>query len=88
MGEEFNYVRPKRFPYGIVINEETAGLFIPEKSLVKAGWFGTPQIVKKDLSGGVEQGLFMMATKANELFEILRPDWSSVPFQAWVIGEV
>ncbi len=59
MGEEFNYVRPKRFPYGIVINEETAGLFIPEKSLVKAGWFGTPQIVKKDLSGGVEQGLFM-----------------------------
>lgn len=59
MGEEFNCVRPKRFPYGIVINEETAGLFIPEKSLVKAGWFGTPQIVEKDLSGGVEQGLFM-----------------------------
>jgi hypothetical protein len=59
MGEEFNYVRPKRFPYGIVINEETAGLFIPEKSLAKAGWFGTPEIVEKDLSGGVEQGLFM-----------------------------
>ena len=59
MGEEFNYVRPKRFPYGIVINEETAGLFIPEKSLVKAGWFGTPQIVEKELSGGVEKGLFI-----------------------------
>ena len=29
-----------------------------------------------------------LAVKANELFEILRPDWSSVPFQAWVIGEV
>lgn len=26
--------------------------------------------------------------KANELFERLRPDWSSVSFQAWVIGEV
>ena len=59
MGEEFNCVRPKRFPYGIVINAEIAGLFIPEKSLAKAGWFGTPEIVEKDLSGGVEQGLFM-----------------------------
>ena len=29
-----------------------------------------------------------LAVKANELFERLRPDWSSVPFQAWVIGEV
>jgi hypothetical protein len=29
-----------------------------------------------------------LAVKANELFEILRPDWSSVAFQAWVIGEV
>ena len=53
MGEEFNCVRPKRFPYGIVINAEIAGLFIPEKSLAKAGWFGTPEIVEKDLSGGV-----------------------------------
>jgi len=59
MGEEFNCRRPKRFPYGIVINAETAGLFIPEKNLTKAGWFGTPEIVEKDLSGGVEQGLFM-----------------------------
>jgi|694.fasta_scaffold29473_12 hypothetical protein len=59
MGEEFNCVRTKRFPYGIVINEETAGLFIPEKSLAKAGWFGTPEIVEKDLSGGVEKGLFI-----------------------------
>ncbi|MDM3860397.1 hypothetical protein BMF77_pc00021 (plasmid) [Dolichospermum sp. UHCC 0315A] len=59
MGEEFNCVRPKRFPYGIVINAEIAGLFIPEKSLAKAGWFGTPEIVEKDLSGGVERGLFM-----------------------------
>ena len=39
MGEEFNCRRPKRFPYGIVINEETAGLFIPKKNLVKAGMF-------------------------------------------------
>ncbi|WP_241993603.1 DUF5895 domain-containing protein [Trichormus variabilis] len=59
MGEEFNYRRPKRFPYGIVINAETSGLFIPEKNLAKAGWFGTPEIVEKDLSGGVESGLFM-----------------------------
>jgi hypothetical protein len=29
-----------------------------------------------------------LAVKANELFEILRHDWSSVPFQAWMIGEV
>ena len=29
-----------------------------------------------------------LAVKANELFEILRPDWSSVAFQAWMIGEV
>jgi hypothetical protein len=29
-----------------------------------------------------------LATKANELFEKLRPDWSSVAFQAWIIGEV
>ena len=59
MGEEFNCIRPKRFPYGIVINAEIAGLFIPEKSLAKAGWFGTPEIVEKDLSGGVEKGLFI-----------------------------
>ncbi len=59
MGEEFNCIRPKRFPYGIVINEETSGLFIPEKNLTKAGWFGTTEIVEKELSGGIEQGLFM-----------------------------
>jgi hypothetical protein len=58
-GEEFNCVRSKRFPYGIVINAETAGLFIPEKNLAKAGWYGTPEIVEKDLSGGVESGLFL-----------------------------
>ena len=29
-----------------------------------------------------------LAVKANELFEKLRPDWSSVAFQAWMIGEV
>ena len=59
MGEEFNCRRPKRFPYGLVINAETAGLFIPEKSLIKSGWFGTPEIVEKELSGGVEKGLFI-----------------------------
>jgi hypothetical protein len=59
LSEEFNCRRPKRFPYGIVINEENAGLFIPEKNLAKAGWLGTPEIVEKELSGGVESGLFM-----------------------------
>jgi hypothetical protein len=29
-----------------------------------------------------------LANKANELFEKLKPDWSSVSFQAWMIGEV
>ncbi|MBD2629672.1 hypothetical protein [Trichormus variabilis] len=29
-----------------------------------------------------------LATKANELMERLRPNWSSVSFQAWVIGEI
>ncbi|MTJ14733.1 hypothetical protein FJR11_19550 [Anabaena sp. UHCC 0187] len=29
-----------------------------------------------------------LAVKANELFEKLRPDWSSVAFQAWMIGEI
>jgi FtsZ-binding cell division protein ZapB len=27
-------------------------------------------------------------SKAELLMEILRPDWSSVAFQAWMIGEV
>ncbi len=29
-----------------------------------------------------------LATKANELMERLRPDWSSVAFQSWMIGEI
>jgi hypothetical protein len=29
-----------------------------------------------------------LANKANELFEKLKPDWSSVSFQAWMIGEI
>jgi hypothetical protein len=59
LSEEFNCKRPKRFPYGVVINSENAGLFIPEKNLSKAGWFGKAEIVEKDLSGGTEPGLFL-----------------------------
>lgn len=59
LSEEFNCKRPKRFPYGVVINSENAGLFIPEKNLSKAGWLGKAEIVEKDLSGGTESGLFL-----------------------------
>ena len=59
LSEEFNCKRAKRFPYGVVINSENAGLFIPEKNLSKAGWFGKAEIVEKDLSGGTEPGLFL-----------------------------
>jgi hypothetical protein len=59
LSEEFNCKRPKRFPYGVVVNSENAGLFIPEKNLSKAGWFGKAEIVEKDLSGGTETGLFL-----------------------------
>ncbi|MEG3899012.1 MULTISPECIES: DUF5895 domain-containing protein [unclassified Microcoleus] len=40
MGEEFNAPRIPRLPYGLVINDSPAGLFIPEKNAVKAGWIG------------------------------------------------
>ena len=40
MGEEFNAPRIPRLPYGLVINDSVAGLFIPEKNAVKAGWIG------------------------------------------------
>jgi len=59
LSEEFNCKRPKRFPYGVVINSENAGLFIPEKNLSKAGWLSEAQLVEKDLSGGTETGLFL-----------------------------
>jgi hypothetical protein len=42
LSEEFNCKRPKRFPYGVVVNSENAGLFIPEKNLSKAGWLSEP----------------------------------------------
>ncbi|HLO88782.1 MAG TPA: DUF5895 domain-containing protein [Nostocaceae cyanobacterium] len=60
MGEEFNCKRERRFPYGIVINDAEAGLFIPEKNLSKAGWVGDYKdlLVEKDLSGGKEKGIF------------------------------
>ncbi|MDB9521237.1 DUF5895 domain-containing protein [Dolichospermum circinale CS-1225] len=57
--EEFNCKRAKRFPYGVVINSENAGLFIPEKNLSKAGWLIKPELVEKELPGGVETGLFL-----------------------------
>ena len=59
LSEEFNCKRAKRFPYGVVINSENAGLFIPEKNLSKAGWLSEPELVEKELSGGTEIGLFL-----------------------------
>lgn len=59
LSEEFNCKRAKRFPYGVVVNSENAGLFIPEKNLSKAGWFSKPELVEKNLPGGVETGLFL-----------------------------
>jgi len=65
LGEEFNAPRIPRLTYGIVINDNPAGIFIPEKNLSKAGWFGTPELTELDLAGGKEKGVFL--TKARML---------------------
>lgn len=57
--EEFNAPRMPRLPYGIVVNDNPAGLFVPEKNLAKAGWVGTPELTELDLAGGKERGLFL-----------------------------
>ncbi|MFB2970364.1 DUF5895 domain-containing protein [Aerosakkonema sp. BLCC-F183] len=62
LDEAFNAPRVPRLTYGIVINDNPAGLFIPEKNLSKAGWIGTPEITELDLAGGKEKGVFF--TKA------------------------
>ena len=59
LGEEFNAPRIPRLPYGIVINDNPAGLFIPEKNLVKAGWINPPELSEIELAGGKEKGLFL-----------------------------
>ncbi|MEA5619938.1 DUF5895 domain-containing protein [Cronbergia sp. UHCC 0137] len=59
LSDEFNCRRQRRFAYGIVVNSETSGLFIPEKNLAKCGWFANYELVEKDLSGGVEKGIFI-----------------------------
>lgn len=58
LSEEFNAPRVPRLTYGLVINDNPAGLFIPEKNLGKAGWFGTPELTELDLAGGKERGVF------------------------------
>jgi len=62
LGQEFNSPRIPRFTYGIVINDNPAGLFIPEKNLTKAGWIGTPETAEITLAGGIEKGILF--TKA------------------------
>ncbi|MEG4286385.1 DUF5895 domain-containing protein [Microcoleus sp. A006_D1] len=59
MGEEFNAVRIPRLPYGIVINDNPCGIFIPEKNAIKAGWTNLEGLTEIDLaSGAKEKGLF------------------------------
>ncbi|MFB2983411.1 DUF5895 domain-containing protein [Microseira sp. BLCC-F43] len=59
LGEEFNAPRIPRLPYAIVINDNPAGIFIPEKNLVKAVWIGEQEIVEFELPSGKEKGIFL-----------------------------
>jgi len=64
MSEEFNAVRVPRLPYGIVINDNPCGIFIPEKNAVKAGWTNLEGLVELDLpSGDKEKGLFFSTVR-------------------------
>jgi hypothetical protein len=63
LDEEFNSPRVPRLTYGIVINDNPAGLFIPEKNLSKCGWIGTPKLVELDLAGGKEKGVFLTSAR-------------------------
>jgi hypothetical protein len=62
-GEQFNAPRVPRLPYGIVINDATAGLFVPEKNLGKAGWFNIPELTELELAGGKEKGVFLTSAR-------------------------
>ena len=66
MGEEFNAVRIPRLPYGIVINDNPAGLFIPEKNAVKAGWVDLEptSLTEIELPGGEKaKGIFLKSVR-------------------------
>jgi hypothetical protein len=61
---DHNCKRSKRFPYAVVINAETSGIFIPEKNLIRSEWNDpNPNIIQKDLPGGIETGLFLTNTR-------------------------
>lgn len=42
LGSEYNQIRRPVLPYGIVINDNPAGILIPEDQLEKANWFAMP----------------------------------------------
>ncbi|MFP4336392.1 MAG: DUF5895 domain-containing protein [Halothece sp.] len=63
LSEEFNSPRVPRLSYGIVINDNPAGLFIPEKNLSKAGWNSTPELIELELPGGKEKGVFLQSAR-------------------------
>ncbi|MEG3842627.1 DUF5895 domain-containing protein [Microcoleus sp. herbarium14] len=66
MGEEFNAPRIPRLPYGIVMNDNPAGLFIPEKNVIKAGWLSLTEemFTEKELAGGeIAKGLFLSSIR-------------------------
>lgn len=64
MGEEFNAVRIPRLPYGIVINDNPCGIFIPEKNAVKAGWTNLEGLTEIELASGTkERGLFLSTVR-------------------------
>jgi hypothetical protein len=59
LAEEFNTMRVPRLPYGIVINDNPCGIFIPEKNAVKAGWKNIVGMTELTLASGTqENGLF------------------------------
>lgn len=70
MGEEFNAPRVPRLPYGIVINDNPSGLFIPEKNAVKAGWVGLTAEAMTELelpSGEKSKGIFLSSVRMSIL---------------------
>jgi hypothetical protein len=63
LDEQFNSPRVPRLTYGIVINDNPAGLFIPEKNLKSAGWIGTPELVELQLAKAKEKGVFLTSAR-------------------------
>lgn len=62
MGEEFNVQRIPRLPYAIVINDNSSGIFLPEKNAIKAGWINLDSESVSELelaSGEKHKGLFL-----------------------------